>query len=111
MEQCGRHDEKLAGHPEIQFLHYRQIVQILLSNQRNGNIVDVDLVLLDEVQEEIEGAFEILDLDLVGQFRLVHQVLDTPLDKVSTLYQVMWGPARLKLYVVDVGETRLALIM
>ena len=99
MEQCSRHHEKFAGHAEIQFLHHRQIVQILLSNQRNGNIVDVDLVLLDEVQEEIEGAFEVLDLDLVGQFRLVHQVLHTPLDKVSILYQVMVGTGQHQNYI------------
>jgi hypothetical protein len=39
------------------------------------------------MQEEIERPFEILDLDLVGQFRLVHQVPGAPLDKVLILYQ------------------------
>src|SRR5687768_7382153 len=96
MQQSSRHDEEFSRHPEIELLHHRQIVQILLSNQRDRNIVNVDLVLLDEVQEEIEGTFEVLDLDLVGKFRLVHQVLLAPLDKVSILYQVMGGTGKTK---------------
>jgi len=41
-----------------------------LSDHRDGNVVNVDFVLLDEVQEQIERPLEVLDTDLVGQFGL-----------------------------------------
>ena len=111
MQQRRRHHEEFTGHRQVQFLHHRQIVQILLSDQRNRNIVDVDFVFLDEVQKEIERTFEILDLDLVGQFRLVHQVREAPLAKVSILYQFMGGPGKTKTICCGFSQGYLALMI
>ena len=42
----------------------------MLSNKKDGNVVNVDFVLLDEVEEQIQRPLEILDTDLVGQLGL-----------------------------------------
>ena len=66
----------------LQVLHRLDVGQILLSDHRDGNVVNVDFVLLDEVEEQIERPFEILDTDLVGQLGLfgpVELVIHKPL--------------------------------
>jgi hypothetical protein len=58
VNQRRRHDEELAGNVEIQLLHQVDVFQILLRDQRDRNVVDVDLVPLDQVQQQIERALE-----------------------------------------------------
>jgi hypothetical protein len=70
LEQSRRHHEKLAGNGEIELLHRLDVTQILLSNHCDRNVIDVDFVLSDQVKEQIEGALEILNTDLVGQLSL-----------------------------------------
>jgi hypothetical protein len=36
----------------------------------NGNVVDVDLALLNEMEQEIKRPFKVLDANLIGQFGL-----------------------------------------
>ena len=59
VNERGRHDEELAGHVEVQFLHQVEVVEILLRDQRDRNVVDIHLVLLDQVQQQIERPLEI----------------------------------------------------
>jgi hypothetical protein len=47
----------------------------LLGNQVDGNVVDVDLALLNEMEQEIEGPFKVLDANLIGQFGLFRGVV------------------------------------
>src|SRR5262249_40421503 len=44
-------------------LHQRDGVEVLLRDERDRNVVDADLVLLDEVQQQIERSLERLELD------------------------------------------------
>jgi hypothetical protein len=74
LEQRRRHDEKLTGHAQIQLLHGLDIDQILLRDHGDGNVVDIDLVLLDQVNEQIERPLEVLDTNLIGQFGLFSAV-------------------------------------
>ena len=59
------HDEELAGHVEVHLLHQIEVLEVLLRDQRDRDVVDVQLVLLDEVQEQIERALEIDQADRV----------------------------------------------
>jgi hypothetical protein len=59
------HDEELAGDVEIQPAHHFQIRQVLLGDRGDGDVNDLHLVLLDEVQQQIEGTFEDGELDAV----------------------------------------------
>src|SRR5512147_78214 len=70
LEQRCSPDEKLAGDGQVQIFHRLDVLEILPGDEVNGNVVDVDLVLLDEVQEKIERPLKVLDSNLIGQFGL-----------------------------------------
>src|SRR5690606_12199150 len=57
-EQRGGHDEEFARHFEFHFLHRRQVLEILVGNLADPDVADVDFRPVDEVQEQVEGAFE-----------------------------------------------------
>jgi hypothetical protein len=40
-------------------LHQVDVLQVALGDERDGDVEDVELVLLDEVQQEVEGALEL----------------------------------------------------
>ena len=63
MNQRRRHHQELAGEVEIELLHQPEIVEVLLGDERDRNVVDVDLILPNQVNEQIERAFERLQLD------------------------------------------------
>jgi hypothetical protein len=63
VDEGGRHDDELAGDVEVQLLHHLESLEILLRDERDRDVVDADLVLLDEVQQQIERALERLQLD------------------------------------------------
>jgi hypothetical protein len=63
MNESGRHDQELARHLEIELLHQVEILEILAGYEGDGNVVDADLVLLDQMHEQIEGPFEGRQLD------------------------------------------------
>ena len=50
--------------------HCLDIREVLLSNQMDGNVVNIDLALLNEMEQEIKGPFKVLDANLIGQFGL-----------------------------------------
>ena len=59
---CGHH-QKLAGEIEIQLLHQLDRFEVLCGDERDGDIVDVQLVFLDEVKQQIERTLEAVKSD------------------------------------------------
>ena len=71
VDQRRRHHQELAGDVEVELLHQVEVLEVLLGDQRDRDVVDVHLVLLDQMNEQIERALERLHLDLdVVELRL-----------------------------------------
>jgi len=66
VNQRRGHDEKLAGHVQIQLLHQRDVGEVLLGDERDRDVVDVHLIFLDEMNQQVERPFKARELDLVG---------------------------------------------
>ena len=64
------HADELAGHVEVDLLHRLERLQILLGDQGDGDVEDVDLVLVDEVQQQVERALEIGQHEFEGEGRM-----------------------------------------
>ena len=60
------------------------MIEILFGDQRDGNVIDVDLVLLDQMQEQIERPLVLIQTDPVGVFKRVHPDFQTFGHKAST---------------------------
>ena len=70
LEQGGRHHEKFPRDSQIQVFHRLDIGEVLLGNEMDGNVVNIDLALLDKMEQEIKGPFKVLDANLIGQLGL-----------------------------------------
>ncbi len=57
MNQQRRHVDELRCDIHIELLHSLYISQILCREFRDGNVVDVDVLLADQIEQEIERAF------------------------------------------------------
>ena len=66
MGQGRRHDQVFPGDVQIQHPHQLQVLHVLLGDPGDGDIEDVVLVLFDQVQEEVQGPLEDIDLDGVS---------------------------------------------
>ena len=66
VDQRRRHHEELAGDVEIELLHQRDRLEVLRGDERDRDVVDVDLVLPDQVQQQIERSLEVRQLDREG---------------------------------------------
>src|SRR5262249_37572373 len=66
VDQRRRHDEELAGDVEVELAHQIDRVEVLLRDERDRDVVDVDLVPLDQEQQEIERPLEHRELDREG---------------------------------------------
>src|SRR5262249_32034118 len=62
LHERRRHHQILARQVEVQLLEEAKVGEILVCDQRDRNVVNVDLVLLDQVQQEIERPFEDVEL-------------------------------------------------
>ncbi len=58
IDQGGSDQEELRGDVEIGRLHASNLVEIGVDDVGEGDLVEVDLVVQDEVQQEVEGAVE-----------------------------------------------------
>ena len=58
MNQRRGHHKELPRHVQVHLLHQPEVAEILLRDERDRNVVDVHLVLSNEVQEQVERAFE-----------------------------------------------------
>ena len=66
VNQRRRHHEVLARDVEVHLLHQLDGLEVLRGDERDGDVVDVHLVLLDEVKQQIERPLEVFELDGVG---------------------------------------------
>jgi hypothetical protein len=66
MDQRRGHHQEFAHDVQIQLLHHDDVIEVLLRDERDGNVVDVHLVLLNEVDQQIERSLELGDLDRVS---------------------------------------------
>ncbi len=57
--QHAGHQDKFAGHLQIQLFHQVNVLQELLGDIRDRDVVDIELIPLDEEQEQVERTFEI----------------------------------------------------
>src|SRR6266567_448747 len=57
MNENGSHVDEFCCNIHVQFTKRLDISQVLRSDLRNGNIVDVDVLLADQVEQEIKRAF------------------------------------------------------
>ena len=62
----GRHQE-VAGRVEVDVGNDPQIVAELVGDQADRQVEDIDLVLADEVQQQVEGAVEAVEVDVHGR--------------------------------------------
>src|SRR5262249_20252557 len=65
VRQRRRHEQILTGNVEIQRAHLIEVRNVLLGDERDGNVEDVELVLPDQMQQEIERPLEDFELDVV----------------------------------------------
>ena len=62
LDERGRHDEVFARDTQIELPHRVDVGEILLRDEGDGDVEDVDLMRLDEVEQKIERTFELTDL-------------------------------------------------
>jgi hypothetical protein len=58
VDEGRRHHHELAGHVEAELLHHVQVLHVLARDGCDGDVVDVDLLALDEVEQEVERTLE-----------------------------------------------------
>ena len=62
----GRHDEELARDFHVQRLEGAEVGQVLLGDSGDGDVPDLDPLLLHQMEQEIEGTGEDLEIDRVA---------------------------------------------
>ncbi len=65
VHQVGRHHNELGSEVDVEELESIDVIEVLLGDLLDRNGVDVQLVLFDQVEQEIERAFEDFELDFV----------------------------------------------
>ena len=65
IHQVGGHHDELGGEVDVEELEGVDVVEILAGDALDGDGMDVHLVLLDEVEQEVERAFEDFEADFV----------------------------------------------
>src|SRR6185295_11355928 len=63
VNQRRRHQQEVARDVEVELLHQVDGGKVLRGDQRDRNVVDVQLVFPDEVKQEIERPLEDRELD------------------------------------------------
>ena len=58
VNQRRGHHQELPGHVEVHLFHQLDVAEILLGDERDRDVVDVDLALANQMQEEIERTLE-----------------------------------------------------
>ena len=65
MNQSGGHDQEVSCDGDAEILHLFQIAQILIGDLGDGNLVDVDFLLADEMEKQVQRAFKDLQLNRI----------------------------------------------
>ena len=66
VDERRRHHQELPRHVQVEVLHQVDVVEVLLRDDRDRDVVDVHLVLLDEVQQQIQRPLELGEPDRIG---------------------------------------------
>ena len=74
MQQRRSHHQELAGDVEVDLPHSLEVLEVLLGDERDGDVEDVEAVLADEVQQQVERALEVGQRDAEGVARGEHLV-------------------------------------
>ena len=64
--QGRRHQQVFAGDIDVHRLHRIEVLEILLGDERDGNIEDVELVFLHQVKQQVERSLEDFEFDVVA---------------------------------------------
>ena len=56
MDQRGGHVDELGAEFDVEFGGVLHVLQILLRDGSDGDVVDIDFLLADEVEQQIERA-------------------------------------------------------
>ena len=65
VHECRGHHEELAGDLEVELAHQIDVFDELSGNFRQVDLVNIHLLLFHQVKEQVERAFEDLELDFV----------------------------------------------
>jgi len=65
-DERSRHENEFARDFKIQILYQLDIPEILMGDPGDGNIIDVHLFLLDQIQQEIERPVEYIQVYFVS---------------------------------------------
>src|SRR5690348_8787682 len=63
VQESGGHHQEFAGQIEVQLLHELDVRQVLIGDPTDGNPRDIELMALDQIKQEVQGAFETLESD------------------------------------------------
>src|SRR5690606_8910613 len=61
------------GDVEVERGHQVEVLEVLLGDERDRDVEDVELVLLDQVKQEVERPLEHVEPDLVAGRGVVHR--------------------------------------
>jgi hypothetical protein len=66
VDEGGRHDHEVPRHVQVQLPHQVQVLHVLARDGGDGDVVDVDLVLANEVQQQVQRPLEEREMDARG---------------------------------------------
>ena len=66
LHQRRGHDQEVAGELDVELVETLEMLEELVGDRRDGDVENVHLVLLDEVEEQVERAVEGVERDGVG---------------------------------------------
>ncbi len=64
LDQHRRHQQVLGGELEVGLAHFVDVAQVLPRQPRHRDVEDVEVLLADQVEQQVERAFEGLEEDL-----------------------------------------------
>jgi len=67
VDERGRHVDEFGGDIHIEFLELVEVGEVLGGDYGDGDVMNVHFLLFDEVEEEVERAFEERNRDFVGR--------------------------------------------
>ncbi len=73
VNQRRGHVNEIGGDVHVELFELVKIIEILARDLRDGNVVNVDFLLLDEIEQEIERAFVMFEMESVGRCHVFSQ--------------------------------------
>ncbi len=67
MDQRGRHIDEFRSQVDVHFPRFVQVFQVLRGDGGDGDILDVDLLLADQIQQQIERSLILLQVKIKGR--------------------------------------------